>query len=73
MRTFTINDDLYIVEAPINDVKEVPVPNSEEAIDWWYNQMTKDSDAVFNILLRLEKIGIAWVGSLAHRLINDMN
>ena len=42
----------------------VPVPNNEDAIEWWIQQAEEDVDKVLGILAHLQTKGMDWVDKL---------
>lgn len=46
----------------------VPVPRTDEDYDWWKQKIRDDANRVFNLLLRLEKMGHKWATRLFEEL-----
>lgn len=67
------NRDLSVYRpATRPEIKGLPVPNTPENEEWWYNQAEKDLDAVITALELLEKTGLKWATDLAMWLIREV-
>lgn len=58
-------------ESSVLDNNEVPVPNTDENVDWWLSAAEDDFDRVFNILANLQRKGVKWVGWLFDLIVKE--
>jgi hypothetical protein len=51
----------------------VPVPNNEEAIEWWLQQAEDDIDRVLGLLSDMERLGKGWASKLIDQIAEQCN
>lgn len=58
-------------KATMPSVGGFPVPDNDNALEWWYSQAEEDIDKVLVILSMIEKHGKAWVHDLVDKIAKN--
>ena len=64
----------WVDNRPVIDprTQNVPSPDTDDAVEWWYEQADADLNRVINILANLASKGVKWANDLGDRLIADL-